>query len=490
MNVHEAYSGELLCIVKWLKRLHGAGAGQSFRAIHPDILVFAKSVSFVVPDDPFEVRLRENFELLEDEFLEAEKRSKLIEEKIADLRRTHIMLPSAKVDELYANLKRKNADIYVKRSANLKSGKMRTRLMELSFSAVEFFILSDSSLTGKQTMCDFMMEVEPDAVWPFDLDFSTMYFKWLRFECKSAFVRLRDYPQPLIDLRHVLFWGKVCLAEQMPTPRAVRRQTLTMDRPDFEEVVVERSLYSFKVYQDIAMDMDYFVLSHGPCWEPVVSQVTLALNFLTGMKKSDPSPPLTWWDKLRYLNHGRLLLSVKTYKLFLHTSPDPYNTTEEIELNVSNAGFQLINNEFVKFDGSSLDVFCRTASKYDDCRLVHVPNFVASFAFDWLCNGNAKDHHSVALCAAENAPDYSSNLVHDSYRAFRSHNVNIRFNLETKSVRCAEPPKIHMFSSTIRWLESLKWLFAGTSRPIRRGRHGCQMAIARFLDCMCLALRA
>ena len=91
---------------------------------------------------------------------------------------------------------------------------MRTRLMELSFSAVEFFILSDSSLTGKQTMCDFMMEVEPDAVWPFDLDFSSMYFKWLRFECKSALIRLRDYPQPLIDMRHVLFWGKVCLAEQ------------------------------------------------------------------------------------------------------------------------------------------------------------------------------------------------------------------------------------------------------------------------------------
>ena len=258
MNVHEAYSGELLCIVKWLKRLHGAGAGQTFRALHPDVLIFAKSVSFVLPDDPFEVRLRENFELLEDEFLEAEKRSKLIEEKINDLRRTHIMLPSAKVDELYANLRRKNADIYVKRSASLKQGgKMRTRLMELSFSAVELFVLSDSSLTGKQTMCDFMMEVEPDAVWPFDLDFSAMYFKWLRFECKSALVRLRDYPQPLLDMRHVLFWGRVCLAEQMPTPRAVRRQTLTMDRPDFEEVVVERSLYSFKLYQDIAMVMRF-----------------------------------------------------------------------------------------------------------------------------------------------------------------------------------------------------------------------------------------
>ena len=26
-----------------------------------------------------------------------------------------------------------------------------------------------------------------------------------------------------------------------------------------------------------------------------------------------------------------------------------------------------------------------------------------------------------------------------------------------------------MFSSTVRWMESLKWLFSGASRPIRRG---------------------
>jgi hypothetical protein len=111
------------------------------------------------------------------------------------------------------------------------------------------------------------------------------------------------------------------------------------------------------------------------------------------MRKSDPSPPLTWWDKLRYLDHGRLLLSVKTFKLFLHTSLDPYNTTEEIELNVANAGFQFLNNEYIKLDGNRLDVFVRTASKYDDCRLVHLPNFTATFAFFWLCNGNSKDHH-------------------------------------------------------------------------------------------------
>ena len=33
-----------------------------------------------------------------------------------------------------------------------------------------------------------------------------------------------------------------------------------------------------------------------------------------------------------------------------------------------------------------------------------------------------------------------------------------------------EIPRLEMFSSTVRWMESLKWLFSGASRPIRRGK--------------------
>ena len=46
----------------------------------------------------------------------------------------------------------------------------------------------------------------------------------------------------------------------------------------------------------------------------------------------DPSPPLSFWDKMRLLLHGRLTMVVQQLTVLLHASLDPYNTTEEMEL--------------------------------------------------------------------------------------------------------------------------------------------------------------
>ena len=92
-------------------------------------------------------------------------------------------------------------------------------------------------------------------------------------------------------------------------------------------------------------------------------------------RSKDPSPPLAWWDKLRFLTHGRLLVCVKTLKLQMHTTLDPYNTTEEVELTFADANFDWTNGQF-KVLADEMNLFVRTASKYDDCQLMHVPNVV------------------------------------------------------------------------------------------------------------------
>lgn len=48
----------------------------------------------------------------------------------------------------------------------------------------------------------------------------------------------------------------------------------------------------------------------------------------------------------------------------------------------------------------------------------------------WLCHGNPHDHHAVMLCCAENIADVTSGQPHDSYRAFRSENLNLSITMD------------------------------------------------------------
>lgn len=106
-----------------------------------------------------------------------------------------------------------------------------------------------------------------------------------------------------------------------------------------------------KFYHDFNCEIELYSYAFGPCWEPVIAQCNLGkLNtkpFLYKTKPKivvilaaekisspsrDPSPPLSFWDKVRLLMHGRLTMVVKQLTVLLHASLDPYNTTEEMEL--------------------------------------------------------------------------------------------------------------------------------------------------------------
>ncbi|XP_054012665.1 protein hobbit [Hylaeus anthracinus] len=466
----DAIQNELFSIRKWLKEIHSSSSTRNLR-LPRDLIVKIKEWVFEVSDDPFEVRLRDNYELLEDEYKESLKRQAMLDAKVQVLCRTHLLLPQDKVEELYASLNKKNAEIYVQRWKQMqRAGPARTRLFAWSMLDLEILILADPSINGTENATKAIREMDAETPWPEDgLEFSALWVRGISLKCAEWKLQLRDFPQPLLLVESLSVWGRLAGAEALAPPRARRTVRIEIGAP-WEDIVVERGMTSLKYYHDLNWDIDKFRYAFGPCWEPVIAQCNLSFEKILHPSR-DPSPPLPFWDKMRLSFHGRITLCVKQLTVLLHGSLDPYNTTEEMELTWT--GLELDWTQGKIIVKGDLDVYVRTASKYDDCRLLHLPNVRLSMKLAWVCLGDPRDHHTAIPCAADRLPEYSSNQEHDSFRAFRSQNLNVSLSLETKPISgspaLTSAPTALLYGSTLRWFENLKFILSGATRPTRKG---------------------
>ena len=284
--------------------------------------------------------------------------------------------------------------------------------------------------------------------------------------------------------------------------------------------------------------MDSMFMAQGPCWDPALSEVSTAFDFISA-PSVDPSPPLPFWDKMRLLMHGRLTLTTKHIKFQCLTSLDPYNQTEMLDMILSgassassggsgswnhlgknaNLGQQSSSpsssssataasppppppqmpaildwtNGRIAFRGF-FDIFVRTASKYDDCHFVHIPNLRLEILLDWQCpGGNPNDHVMVASTAPDRIHDVERASTHDSFRAFRSSDLKVNLDFKTSAPprpssrrksqyqhqqkqrgsqdsSSTDGPTFLLYASTLRWLKDFRQIFATVGRPIRKGK--------------------
>ncbi|XP_034656577.1 protein KIAA0100 [Drosophila subobscura] len=472
-DFYNAINSECVSHFKWLKLVHNYKK-KPFTVDSPlpsDLVIKIKEFLLEISDDPFEVKLRDNYVLLVDEYLESLKRKSLFDKKIAELCSERLLVPAGTIESLYANLVKKNSEIYIQRSKKIReSGPVRTRLLAWIMTDVEIMAMADTSIHGYDNVTRTMREIDHESPWPEEgLEFSTLWCRGVNISCSEWKFMLRDFPQPMFYVKSMRLYGNLCGAEQMGSKRAKRDVHIEVGDP-FGTNVIQRSMPSLKFYHDFDCELESCSYAFGACWEPVMAQCNLSFEKISAPSK-DPSPPLPFWDKLRLLLHGRLTLIAKQFTILLHASLDPYNTTEEMELTWNNCGIVLTNAK-IMFKGE-LNVTVRTASRYDDCRLLHFPNLKLTVKLNWVCLANPNDHHAVMPCAPDKLPEYSSNQVHDSFRAFRSLNLNIWISFETKPKPGDDVeidiPSLVLYGSTLRWFESLQLILSGVTRPTRRG---------------------
>lgn len=164
---------------KWLKSLHAPSPVRPER-LPPDVVVRLDQFSFVFLDDVFEIKLRDNYELMKDESKESAKRLQLLDRKVAELRRQHgELLPARKIEELYASLERKHIEIYIQRSRRLyASTPMRKALLTWTVGRLELAALADPSLHGHERVRELLGQI--DGVSPFPRDGLPLVVQWCR----------------------------------------------------------------------------------------------------------------------------------------------------------------------------------------------------------------------------------------------------------------------------------------------------------------------
>lgn len=471
-NFAEYFNEKFITIIKWLRIRHSKGRipkymqNDSNTPLLPDFIIKIKNILIELGDDPFEIRLNDNYDLLQDEHHEIDTRWTKLMKRIEEIRRNRI-ISNVQIDELTTSFDLQNAKIYIERSRKIKSNQTRTQLFVIKAEDFIIHLISDTSYNTYDKMVNLLKSIDSSSPFPDDLKFSTIWCKHTYCNIGLCVVSLRDFPRPMVNAKNICFKGILMGAEQEANARAKRTCYIDMGQ-NFDKFTIERSMTTLKFYHDITSNIEKLVYTHGACWEPILQQVNLSFEKIF-RPSSDPSPSLTWWDKMRFLFHGSLNLTGDQISIVFHASLDPYNATELIEIAFLNANIQLITEKISV--NSDLDVFVHTASKYDECRFIHLPDIYITFILNWDCSGNRNDHHSIMQCAADKLPEYSCNQVHDSYRAFRSHHLNLSASIETKDCITENTiPSILVYNSTLRWLENKMHMITGFPRLTRRGK--------------------
>lgn len=194
-DFYDAINNEFVTHFKWLKLVHNYKK-KPFTVHSPlpsDLVIRIKEFLLEISDDPFEVKLRDNYVLLVDEYLESLKRKALFDKKIAELCSERLILPAGTIENLNANLVKKNSEIYIQRSKKIhESGPVRTRLLAWIMTDVEILAMADTSIHGYDNVTRTMREIDSESPWPEEgLQFTTLWCRGVNISCSEWKFMLR-----------------------------------------------------------------------------------------------------------------------------------------------------------------------------------------------------------------------------------------------------------------------------------------------------------
>lgn len=315
-------------------------------------------------------------------------------------------------------------------------------------------------------------------------------------------LRLRDYPIPAISLPDTSTSGDFVIAEQMPAKESLHEIFIPFVKPASSVKYSERNtiygtriirtLNSIKFYMNLKTYVRSSIPAHitwGKSLQPAYESMMLWFDLLT-KPPIDPSPKMGFWDKFRFLIHGKWIyeFSEKTsFHLNIKGSTDPYKIADDGAglsfcwtggtrlsvhgtndprefLEINSKRFLLAVPDFTKIDKFE-KVFMKLDGevKWSMGMLFEMGDFNSPGST--LRETPRRPHYDVVLV---NPISINNVQNHDSYQGFRSSFIHLSFGVFSTKVKSTNNIYLASYSIT----HFLKWwnLFhTFTSGPIRQG---------------------
>ncbi|KNE67589.1 hypothetical protein AMAG_12040 [Allomyces macrogynus ATCC 38327] len=437
------------------------------------VRVMLDQVAFTVEDDPFEAKLGQIFRNGKDL-----QRSRLERER--ELAKTLAEAPGIDQGPFWAALHTFHAAEWTRVMAS--AAESAVHLISLRMEAVDIYLTPPSLMSPTlATTCHLIDKATPSVA---EFDFALARDVSMRF--RSLGVHIRDYPLPLASLpasdragTHHMLHGLVILAEPIAPPASTCVLAVPVD--NFGETLtlhVAKAMAPIKCYATMSLDLESPMSYHwGPAVEPALADLSRVVDEFTE-PSLDPSEPIPWWDKIRWLVHGKLRIEAPAIHVHVLGSRNPYynrlagdgsdgvvvSSRSNVKLTVSSATAATWtcdelevaivqprvtpaslrpSSAMVAAGGGGND---RTHDAWGTQHAQHDRDVVMSLQGNvavslepiFECLRPAASHHDVYLVAPEHVPPASAEQ-HDSFLHFRSLSMAIVASIQCDSASPTRP---------------------------------------------------
>ncbi|CAI2292589.1 unnamed protein product [Caenorhabditis sp. 36 PRJEB53466] len=270
---------EFINIIKWIKIVHNIRKNEFTEksALPSDVQINLEEVCLELEDDEFENRLKLSAQLKEDEVYESERREQLLDERLANLKKTVPFLSKEMIESMKKTLIMKNSEIYIER---WKMSEVSDSPLFLStWKGWKMRAFADMSLHGTETCVRLMKTFDPLSPIP-EQEYSTLWARAVEFDVDEWSVTFKDYPMKYLDIKDLHFYGFLVAAESIPEEgRSFRECSVPLPEP-YPTLTVQRNMSPLKFYYDLQCASTDFNCTYGPCWEPCLSMISLDGNVL------------------------------------------------------------------------------------------------------------------------------------------------------------------------------------------------------------------